>query len=140
MNRSRLMTIGLGLFFAIGGLIWAGINISFASSAHSTEGKVIGLSETRDHDGSSYRPVVAYQVDGKTYEFTSSTGSNPASYSIGEKVQVLYAPAEPGKGRLDSLSENWLAPLIFLVIGGGLTIAGILGIEIKHSNQSSSDW
>ena len=88
---------------------------AFLASAVQAEGKVIEL--VRSHK--TYRPVIRF-IDrrGQAVEFTSSAGSSPPIYAVGEKVAVLYLPEKPRNAEVDD----------FFVIWGGLIILGILGI------------
>lgn len=88
---------------------------AFLASAVRAEGTVIEL--VRSHK--TYRPVIRF-IDrrGQSVEFTSSAGSSPPSYAVGEKVAVLYLPEKPQNAEVDD----------FFVIWGGLIILGILGI------------
>ena len=88
---------------------------AFLASAVQAEGTVIEL--VRSHK--TYRPVIRFtDRHDQTVEFTSSAGSNPPSYAVGEKVAVLYLPEKPHTAEIDD----------FFMIWGGLIILGILGV------------
>lgn len=116
-----LLTLVKYLFTLFGAVMLAGTfylsrdTRAFLASAVQAEGAVIELA--RSHK--TYRPVIRF-IDrrGQAVEFTSSAGSNPPSYAVGEKVAVLYLPEKPHIAEVDD----------FFMIWGGLIILGILGV------------
>lgn len=106
--------IGLGL---LAGALALVLNTrAFIVTAKHASGTVTELVPKRDKDDGSttYTPVVMFEADsGASVSFTSSFSSNPPSYDVGEKVDVLYAPAKnPESGHLHVFnSENlWFDP------------------------------
>ena len=101
---------------------------SFLAKTTKTEGTVVNLILSYSDNSRTYHPLVRFtDTNGKAIEFVSSTGSNPPGYSAGEKVEVLYLPAEPYKARLNSFFSLWGGSIIvgglggiFLLIGGGI--------------------
>jgi hypothetical protein len=97
---------------------------SFVDGVETAEGTVVELNRS----SSTYRPVVRFRDRrGEEIEFMSSTGSNPPSYSRGERVEVLYLPSRPDQAQINGFFSLWLGPLIlgflgvvFLLIGGGI--------------------
>ena len=124
----------IGLALLAGGLLWWQSTRSFLAQASMAEGTVVALRLSRSSDSSAYYPVVRYATaDGRTIEFVSSAGSNPPSYSEGEKVQVLFQPANPRHAKINGFFSLWGGPLIFgglgavfLAIGGGIIAATTL--------------
>jgi len=56
-----------------------------------TEGTVTELIRVESSDSITYKPVIEFNnQNGSLIEFTSSSSSNPPSYSRGETVEVLY--------------------------------------------------
>ncbi len=107
---------------------------SYIAEATKTEGTVVHLILSYSNKSQTYHPVVRFtERNGKSIEFVSSTGSNPPGYSEGEKIEVLYLPAEPYKARLNSFFSLWGGSVIvgalggiFLLIGGGFFLAPML--------------
>jgi hypothetical protein len=58
--------------------------------------------------GSVY-PVVGYTVNGREYTTQGSSSGGPG---VGEAVEVLYPPSDPGNGTLNTFSNVWLPPLV----------------------------
>jgi len=102
---------------------------SFLATSITSQGTVIDM-ETRRSSSSSgsgssskksktYAPVIRFtDKSGNSYSFTSSTSSNPPSYSIGESIEVLYNPVSPSDAKIKGFFSIW----------GGILILGILGI------------
>jgi len=66
-----------------------------------------------------YKPLVQFTDNkGTLIEFSSSTSSNPPSYSVNEKVKVIYNPKSPNKAKIKSFFSLW----------GGATILGLIGL------------
>jgi len=122
--------IGLGM---LAGAFFLYKNTSeFVSSAIVVEGEVVDF-ETHRSDGSTmYAPVVNFRAqDDSPHQFVSSVSSNPASYDIGEKVEVLYAESDPQGAQINGFVSLYLGSLIlgvmgsiFFLIGGGIILAG----------------
>ena len=131
----------VGLLMLIGAFKLYNYTQTFLSEATTTNGEVIELirerssstsSSSNSSDSYTYRPVVQFTTQsGKEIEFTSSTGSNPASYSRGEKVEVLYQLESPEKAKINGFFSLWGAAVIvggigaiFFLIGGGMLLFG----------------
>jgi hypothetical protein len=120
------MLFGL-FFFAIG----SGLTLrqrSLENSGIQAPGKVVGLQENSDSDGSSYAPVVQFKLGDKNYEFISSYSSSPSAYEIGEQVIVVYPRDEPDKAIIKG--EGQFLHIIFMLVGG---IAAALGFYLMLS-------
>jgi hypothetical protein len=116
------------------GLVLAGVSVSFVVDAERAPGTVVDLKWQQSHSSSSRKsggnkqpmayPAVDFtSADGKPREFRDSTGSNPPSYGVGDRVEVLYRADDPADARINGFLSLWLLPLIFS--GIGLLVAGI---------------
>lgn len=145
--------IGLGML--VGAYAIYSSTNSFIDRAVETEGEVVDLILSRSSDSNAYYPVVVFRdTSGREVEFQSSTGSNPASYSRGERVSVLYESSSPEGARINSFFSLWGGAiivgglgLIFSLIGGGILLFGVMkgrskaylqknGVEVPASVQS----
>ena len=126
-----------GIFLLVGlGLLGGSAYLTYdtrrsLSVGVRADGKVIDLYESRDSDGdSTYRPHVRFTTrEGEIVEFTSSTGSNPAAFNVGEPVVVIYDPASPRSARIDSFFQLWFAPLLTGVMGIVFTAVGCMAFR-----------
>ena len=133
-------------FFLVGvGFLIAAIALfvnkrTYLKDAISTEGTVTELIRTRSRSKSSsststtYRPVVEFKTkDGSIVEFTSSTGSNPPSYSRGESVGIYYDEEFPERATIDDFTSLWGATTLFGFFGSMFFLIGFIPTLIGRS-------
>lgn len=122
----------IGLAMLVGAFFLYQNTSEFVSTAIVAEGEVVDF-ETHKSDGSTmYAPVVNFRTqDDASYQFVSSVSSNPASYDIGEKVEVLYSQANPQDAQINGVVSLYLGAIIlsvmggvFFLIGGGIILVG----------------
>ncbi|MBC8144587.1 MAG: DUF3592 domain-containing protein [bacterium] len=127
---------GIGLAMLVAAFAIYANTQSFADSATRADGVVIGLAQSQSHSSksSSYFPVIQYQTSsGETTTFQSNSGSSPPAFEVGERVTVLYDPAQPADASIDSFWQLYALPaifgiigLVFFAVGGGMFIAHML--------------
>ncbi|MCC8366159.1 DUF3592 domain-containing protein [Xenorhabdus sp. PB61.4] len=72
-----------------------------------------------------YHPVINFTTEeGKEVQFTSSSGSNPASYNIGEKLEIIYLKDNPANAQLNNFSSLYGIALIFSLFGFLFSLIG----------------
>lgn len=59
------------------------------------------------------------QECGKRFTFNSSISSSPPAYAVGDKVTMLYHPANPRSAQINTFHDRWMFPLIFTFVGLG---------------------
>jgi len=132
-------TVGLALL--IGALFWYQNVKTFIAGASVAQGTVVELVRSQSgSDSPTYRPVVRFNANGRAVEFVSSSGSNPPSYSRGEKVEVFYQPSKPQNAMINGFFSLWGGPLIvgglgavfFLVGGSILVVTRLKGQRDEH--------
>lgn len=124
--------VGIGML--VGAFLFYRSTNSFLAEAAKAEGTVIELVQSRSGDSTTYRPVVQFESkNGQAIEFVSSSGSNPPSYSKGQKVEVLYRPTQPQDAKISGFFSLWGGSVIlgglggvFFFIGTGIILAGTL--------------
>ncbi len=118
---------GIGLAMLVGAYFLFTGTQNFLKTAVSAQGTVVELHRSRSSDSDTYAPVVEFQAsDGSTVEFTSSTSSNPPSYSRGETVEVLYQEASPNDAKIKGFFSLWGAALIVGIMGLVFFLIGFL--------------
>jgi hypothetical protein len=127
----------LGVLLLTVGLVMGWSSWSDLSDAQRVEGIVVALVRAEKPKGQgpkkgqpvskepAFAPVVEYQVGGQTYRVRGHVASFPAAHAVHDIVVVAYPSDRPAEGRIDSFSENWLAPLVF---GGGGAFFGLVGL------------
>lgn len=126
------LVVGLGAL--VGAFFLVTNTQDFLKNALISDGRVVELVRSRSSDSVTYRPVVEFKTkDGSTIEFTSSSGSNPPSYSKGEIVEVLYQESSPEHAKINSFFSLWGAAVIlgglgsvFFLVGFSILLLGIL--------------
>ncbi len=120
----KFSCLGLILNLIWIGLLAGGLYVAYDSWKLSTggsnvSGTVVDMIESSDDDGTTYAPVVQYEVNGTTYSYQSSNYTNPPAYRVGQEVKMVYDGDHPDKARISNFFELWLIPLILIPLGLG---------------------
>ncbi len=144
--------IGIGLL--VGAFYSFKNTQNFLTAALPAEGTVVRLIRSEptgsttsgsEVDSPTYRPVVAFDTQaGKAIKFTSSTGSNPPSYSVGEVVEILYQENSPEQAKINSFFSLWgLSTIlggmgsVFFLVGFSIILFGCLkGKKIEYLRKN----
>ncbi|WP_421780334.1 DUF3592 domain-containing protein [Kiloniella litopenaei] len=133
------ITVGLIALLSMGA--WSYKTYQFIDTAHSAQGTVINLIQSRSTSSSStsnsyvYRPEVSFKtLTGDEIIFQSSTGSNPPAYKKGESVSILYEPENPQDAKINDTLSLWFSPVILGLVGLIFSAFGI-GISIYLSKK-----
>src|SRR6266446_1898836 len=120
-----LVLAGAGLFFL--GAHLHKKTVIFLDTAERGQGVVVEMVASHSSDSTTYSPVVEFEASGRKYRFKDSIGSNPPSHRTGERVGVLYDPANPKDARIDRGRWNKAIPLL---VGGFGALLCMLGLWI----------
>jgi len=114
----------------------------FLEVAQLSEGEVISLNSRRSDDSYVYYPVVRYTPPGGSspLTFEHDVGSNPPSYDVGERVQVLFHPDDPTNAIIDAGIMNWFGPGLALLLGLVFATAGIFSVNHWHKIKKSKKF
>jgi len=71
-------------------------------------------------------PAVVFTApeSGLTFPFKSQFGMWPSPFSVGEKVEVAYDPANPARARINSFWTIWFVPILITAFGLACLAAG----------------
>jgi hypothetical protein len=133
------LAIGLCVAAAVTGV---GVD-RFLQSAERATGTVVALVEKQDAENKSttYAPVFAFTTEeGLKQSITSSISGNPAGYSVGERVPIVYRRGEPGGAKLDSFWQLWFLPLFLAAFGlvfGTVGFAFVYTARLKRARENS---
>lgn len=135
------MLIFIGFLFSLIGIALLGYGIfnvfkvlrGLAESAKAL-GTVTGFGQQTGKSGYIYCPQIAFSIpNGQTLKFQSDLGTQPPSYKVGQKVQVVYKTVNPQQAEIDSAMAVWFAPgclvviaLLFMFLGLSLFGIGVL--------------
>ena len=125
----NIILLGLCAFIGIG-LVVTAIRMSmnetaFLAQAKVTQGTVTALVPSGSHNDSFAPGVTFVTPTGETIKFVSPSSSNPPSFHIGEKVDVLYVPSSPQQAQIKSFFSMWGGELI---MGGLGTVFALVGV------------
>jgi len=113
--------------FVIGFMCWAlyqgFVAFRAETNGETTEGHV---SRLEPRDGGTFRAVIEFEVDGKTYTFNDTSSSYPPRFDLGETVAVRYDRTNPNFAQIDSALPLWLFPSC----GVGGLILTFIGVNI----------
>lgn len=120
MGCTFLIPLIVSLPFLIIG-IWNLIDTNQSIQGFETAtGEVVSNTTAIFSDGDTlYVPVIEFypKMGGKITFTDSSVGSIPPAYQPGDKVDVLYDPANPRDARIKSFANLYLSAVIFIAVG-----------------------
>jgi len=137
VSKYLLPLIGIGLLIA--SFFFQQTTRAFLAHATKTEGVVVDLARSYSNQSTTFAPVVRFtSQDGIQTKFTSSHGSNPPSYHVGQKVQVFYDPADHYDARINTFMSLWGVSTIVGGIGT-LLLAVSAGISMTATLRKRAD-
>lgn len=68
---------------------------NFKKKELKTTATIIDNIPNEGRKGTTYTPVMTYEIYGYKYTYTSSVSSRPAAYFIGEKIAIMYDKNNP---------------------------------------------
>ena len=127
LHPVRLILIAIGIACIFGGNYLAHRRTSFMAHAVRTPGTVTALKEQSSGDSTMYYPVVTFRTrDGLPVTMTSSSGSRPPEFHVGETCAIYYNPLSPTDAVIDSTSSK-LIPWFLWIFGGIMILAALFG-------------
>lgn len=78
-----------------------------------------------------YSPIVEFvSENGQKIQITSSTGSYPPNYKIGDYIEVRYQKNNPQNAMLNTFNDSWGFAIFLGIFGVILIIISFLPIKI----------
>lgn len=139
---TAILFVGIILFAGPGLLILdaalAVRNFLFIRTSVVTGGTVLELRTVRGtRNGHSYAPVFRFVADdGETYIHVSNMSSNPAGFTIGQQVRVLYQHGHPENAKIDTFFQLWLPEFVLTIVGGGFSVIPAIVIRRKLAQRA----
>ncbi len=105
-------------------------------------GTVVEMKSVRDSDGDlTYKPVITYKDrTGLEHTFTSSTSSNPPSYRVGDKVELLYDPQKPEQPSINTWIDLYIGVLVLGILGGLFVLIPAFVLYGMSRRQQKISW
>ncbi len=105
---------------------------SFLNSSDHAQGTVVDQlwKTVDDEDGVTEvtYPIIEYvnARTGKAIRATGSVGSYPPDFNVGDRVEILYDPRNPGLVTVNTFWDIWMGSIITLILGTAFTIVGVI--------------
>ncbi len=121
-----------GLLFVIGIFLFIRTR-AFISSSQEVKGTVIRmLSSSGSEGGTVYAPVFKFTtIQGQVMEVEEKVYSSPPGFSVGEVVDILYDPQNPGNARAKKWSSLYFVPLLLSGMGAIFGGIGLVSLVVK---------
>jgi hypothetical protein len=95
----------------------------FLSAAVRATGVVSQVQKTSD----TFYPRISFlDKEGHIHVFDSKLRSKPPTFSVGDRVTVLYTLGSPTDARIERFFELWFFTIVTGVIGLALNVAGVM--------------
>jgi ribosomal protein L7/L12 len=116
------------LFISIAAYIWW---LDYSVTHHGTRvtGEVVELSYEYNNTENGAIPIISYQWESTLRTYQGNVYSNPPSYEVGEKVDLIISTDNPNKVVLDSIVERFLLAIIFGFLGCVICLIAYFGIK-----------
>lgn len=123
-----------GAILGVGALVFIAVGSFVAPDSYpdgvQVTGYVSGINEGRDSDGNhSYKAVYEFEVQDKTYSFTSSLSGSKRPM-LGSPVRIVYSASQPRNAYREDGIDGWFS---WLFIGPGIFMALWAAISIVIS-------
>lgn len=119
------MGVGLLLLLIAAGV--AGRTGLFLLTAKTRPGKVVEIAHRRV-SGSKQTlcyPMVAFEIEGRRYQFQGTSGSPVPRFKVGQAVSVLHKAGAPTQAQLRHWFGLWGSSLVLGGLGVGLCMLGL---------------
>lgn len=118
-------TIGIGGAFMYMAVVQYNKRVFLNKSGLPAEGIVIRLEQDNDPDSTAYYPVIQFTAfNRETVVVRHNFGTQPASYHVGQKLQILYDPLVPKEFVIGTGNIDWDA-FGFGFLGASLLSVGL---------------
>lgn len=131
----------IGFLMLFGGGLWAHSVSNFKERAILVEGEVIDLVSRSGSDSTTYAPKYRFVVnEQQVYTVVSRSSSNPPAYDIGEKVPVLYDPADPMDARIDGFLGLWFGPTLLAGMGTVFALVSLIPAVLYWRRRNNVNY
>jgi hypothetical protein len=137
LHAIRMVSL-LGVVFAACGAIgFAAWSFSIRNSGINTMATVIDLRP--DKEGFHFAVCEFSDQEGKVHTVESLLGATPANYVKGQRVPIIYSPANPKNATITTFSELWTVPIILAALAVFFLVESVaLGFLERHISRTKS--
>lgn len=126
-----IILLAIGAVLGVVGVVFANQTLAGYPQMDRAAGRVVEMVQS----GKVYKPVVEFAVGGRIYRFTDAQGSQPATYHVGDSVEVVYPPDFPDRARIDSILSTWVAPMLPFACSAIWFITGVFVLRSGTSRM-----
>lgn len=120
---------GLGALFAYFAWSQAAGHLALTSRGQRAEATILRYEEVRGRRSTSWYPVFQFATaEGRKVEATSGVSADPAALPRGQRLAVLYDPADPSNVRLAVAVEAGMGVTPWIL--GGLAVLMFAGAAV----------
>lgn len=110
----------------------------FVRNAAVTTGTVDDMVAMRGSKSTTYAPSITFNTpDGRSIRFISHISGSPSAYSVGQRLEVYYDPANEGNAEIKGFIPLWMPVIILSALG--LAFSGVGGGMIYAMRRSVKD-
>lgn len=125
-----------GIIFEILAIKQYNYSVFLLENGIKTQATVIEMIEVDSDDGYTYKPKFGYIDDkGIKRTFTSSISTNPPSYEVGDKEEIVYNPKNYSEVRVVTFTGLYLFSLVMSISGGVMLIMGIVFFWVMYKKN-----
>jgi hypothetical protein len=145
--REALLSAVICLTLAAGAItgsyFWVQKRFAFLARAESAQGLVVDMAESSGSDSTTWAPVVEYTPlhswNAAPVRFKHPISSSSPSWSVGDRVRVLYDPERLQSAMIDSGFWNRATPFIPAAIAVPLVLMGLLALRGFTQRRREND-
>jgi hypothetical protein len=132
-----LLALGAGCLMLAAWLAWQ--TLSFARDAQRVSGEVVSYQEVRTDGELRYRPRVRFTTaTGEIVTIGGQLATGTRRLPVGSRVPVIYKVSRPTDARVALFTDNWLGPVVAIVVGlvgvaGGLLVRRAIRRELARA-------
>jgi hypothetical protein len=134
--RQAFLIFGSGfLLLALAVALHTAFSLRRATRATATIVVMESRIEPRNVDPIFYPHFQFYDSTGQSFTIISNSGATPPAFHVGQRVPILYDPANPSAAQLATFAELWFLPIVFSVLGlVALAIGTLIRFLIPRPN------
>ena len=135
MKKFGVLLVGI-IFIAVGIFMYYKNEYLTKNCTEEATATVVGMKEDYEiEDGNTryiYYPIIEYNANEKTTQTTLESGSNPPSYSVNDKIEILYNPNKVEEFKLKDDKTSSIITYVIIGLGIVISICGIVVIFKKN--------
>jgi Protein of unknown function (DUF3592) len=135
--KKHVAALGCGTLLIVTGLIFLIFTSIPGTESATTTGTIITLPITADDNGGqSCGPVAHFTDHGQSYTTRPPTEfTDPCPYTVGQKVTVRYAPADPFDSSVPDNGDGVFFGIVAIILGVGVGIGWFVALQKNRAHS-----